>query len=230
MNRYMLALAAVIGLGAASCSDDVPGDGVDAKMYGTLKMASITAVVEEQNLGRDVDKSEMVVEIFKGDSLVHDPMIYGEMPEAVELEVGDGYCVKVHSPEPGEDADALGAPYYAGESEEFKIEHNLITEVETIRCTLSNVMVSVEVTEKLLEMLGSAATVEVTFNNETIVIDVENSDKTTAYFDAAEGEADMTAKLTGAMGDKSFVMEEIATVKGGGEHHSFSFTIKTVEG
>ena len=106
---------------------------------------------------------------------------YSTLPELPTFPVGDyKVVVRSHNVEPA----AWDAPYYEGE-QAFSIQANKITEVGQVVCHLSNIRVSVKLSEKLLAALDdkTAPVVKITSTGANS-LEFVPGEKKSAYFAA----------------------------------------------
>ena len=208
MKKYiylMLSLVMVSMLGA--CSKDNPFDIDSEKGTGKLLTASLKVRLATDGprnlLHRGVRFALPAVNDFtvefidtESGSVVRE-YNYAEMPEIVTLPVGH-YTAKAYYGE--NPAAAFDAPYYCGESEEFEIELDKITdEVAPIECKISNVRVSIEFEPELRAAIDNNAVVTVkvgeTGSLNFTVADVEAG--RSGYFAYAEGSHTLAATFVG---------------------------------
>ncbi len=230
MKKYIIALAAVAGLTAAGCSSEMPGDDNAGKKYGTLSMQSITCVIDETEMSRATSAEDFIVEIFKGENQVGESYTYGEMPEALILEVGDGYSVKVHSAELK--SSGFDVPYFKGAtSKDFSIKENVVQEIEPITCTLVNIKVTVDLSGLPDNLFSDAKTVEVKYNGEVLEFNENNFEQSGYFAPAEDPNAIMTADFSSKINGEEFKLptETYKDIKGG-THHIIAFNVKTSEG
>lgn len=223
----ILSAAATVALGA--CSDDWNPD--SANGYGTLNTEFGVSVDNAETTVADNSAAKakrlsragaskasatvilndfiVTVEDNKGNEV--QTWTYSTLPELPTFPVGDyKVVVRSHNVEPA----AWDAPYYEGE-QAFSIQANKITEVGQVVCHLSNIRVSVKLSEKLLAALDdkTAPVVKITSTGATS-LEFVPGEKKSAYFAA-------TAELTTLRVDFS------ASINGNVE--SFTKTIDNVE-
>lgn len=197
-----------IGLGLSlafsSCHNETPSGNGEPKT-GTVTLAGVEVSTAEdvtdteENLTGSkavVDVSNYVVEFYKqGATTPVNSYVYMDMPGTVELPEGV-YTVSVRS------HDIQKAewerPYFAGKSEEFKVEAEKLTEVQPILCTFQSLKVSVVFGEKLLAAMDSDVKVTVVANDEG-KLEYLPSDGRAGYFATVDGSATLVATFTGTV-------------------------------
>jgi len=109
-----------------------------------------------------VDVNQFLVTILNAENKPVERYTYSQMPEMIELEVGN-YTVVAESP----DYDFLmgDAPYYKG-SQPFTIKKDQVTILENVVCTLGNIKVELIVDNSLSSILDEYQ-VTATFNSST---------------------------------------------------------------
>ena len=232
MNKYIIALAAVAGLTVAGCSNEVPGDGKTA--FGTLSTASIALQVEDVITSRageeSVDTDNFFIEIKNDKDITVKEGILRDLPEAIILEEGN---YTVHACSPGELQEASWDPYYTGSSESFKIEENVITEIEPMMCKLVGTKVTVKLSEELEKIVSSDCTVIVAVESDSkasLTFDLDRiKDNAPGYFDALPGSKIGAIISCTVKGEEITIYEEWES-KQDTQHHIFEFKVKTSEG
>lgn len=122
---------------------------------GEVSLAKFTLSVEveigdiEFSRASDIDVSKYIITIkdAKGEEVGN--WIYGEMPEIISLAVGNYTVEAASSSQP---TTGINMPYYYGE-QEFTIEANKLTEVETIECKLANICVTFDFTDEFAKLI-----------------------------------------------------------------------------
>lgn len=198
----------ILGLGlslmASSCHDESPSDSGQEKK-GTVSLTGVeVSTAEDVDNTQEtlpgskavVDISQYIVEFYKqGASKPVETYAYIDMPGTVELAEGV-YTVSVRS------HDLQKAewekPYFAGESAEFRVEANKLTEVEPITCTFRSLKVSVVFGEKLRAAMESDVKVTVVANDEGR-LEYLPSDGRAGYFATVDGSATLVATFTGTV-------------------------------
>lgn len=198
----------VLGLGLSlaisSCHDETPTDDGKEKT-GTVSLMGVDVSTAEdvqdtqETLSGSkavVDVSDYIVEFYKqGSSSPVCKYDYVDLPGTVELAEGV-YTVTVRS------HDLQKAewekPYFAGKSEEFRVEANKLTEVDPITCTFQSLKVSVVFGEKLRAAMESDVKVTVVANDEG-KLEYLPSDGRAGYFATVDGSATLVATFTGTV-------------------------------
>jgi hypothetical protein len=234
MNKYIIALLSLFVMIATSCRDESWHHDGPGEKYGTLSTKSIALKIsgEENEIGRSDDNgehdlSEFIVEILDGSTVI-ERYSYKDLPEAISLPVGP-YSVKVRNTDVKE--AAWEDPYYTG-AQEFVIKENLVTEVETVVCKLSNIKVSIKVSDDLRQLMSDDCKLTVLANNVgELVYGLKEIDNATAgYFEYTTASNTLIATLTGTVDGKPLSLQTIYTDLAPGQHRIIYYSIKTVEG
>lgn len=199
---------------------------------GEVSLAKFTISVEveigdiEFSRASDIDVSKYIITIkdAKGEEVGH--WIYGEMPEIISLAVGNYTVEAASSSQP---TTGIDMPYYKGE-QEFTIEANKLTEVETIECHLANICVKLEFEKEFAELIEDdfQAVLKIGDNSVTMTKDdVENERK--AYLPAVseKNSLDITWKgtLDGEAKEGTMRQDDIKI----GEMHTVNFNLDKVD-
>lgn len=156
INNYINFICVAALLASTSCGNAGEPRQPDEQQYGLLSTGSlqIDAKVTGTPFSRaSIEDILFVMEIQKDGITVQETEFRDN--DIIEVPVGLGYTATVHCAE-AEEA-AFEAPYYEGETEAtFDIDNNRITELPVIRCQMKNIKVSVVITDRLSEVLGSA--------------------------------------------------------------------------
>ncbi len=147
---------------------------------------------------------------------------YTTMPELPTFAAGN-YTVTVrsHEVEPA----AWNAPYYEG-SQNFTIEADKVTEVETVVCTLANIRVSVKFTDKLLNAFDNPdeVTVKITSEGNNSLV-FTPSETRSGYFAALQNletlRIDFSASILGHTETFTKTVDNVAK----GQHRKITFDL-----
>lgn len=121
----------------------------------SIKMTYNTEPVVSVSRAAD-DLSEYVIGIYTTSGELVQEWTYSSMPEVFALPVGE-YTVKAHSPEVvGAQFDA---PYCEGESAEFEVKKDNVTDVGEIKCTLKSIKVTIEFDQKLKDLIDEGGVI-----------------------------------------------------------------------
>lgn len=153
MKNILFTLTVLMALLLSSCHSEEMRMKETGK--GEVSLAKFTISVEleigdiEFSRADDVDVSNFIITIkdAKGEEVGN--WIYGEMPEIISLAVGDYTVEAASSSQP---TTGIDNPYYKGE-QEFTIEANKLTEVETIECKLANICVTFDFTDEFAKLI-----------------------------------------------------------------------------
>lgn len=153
MKNILFTLTALMALLFSSCHSEEMRMKETGK--GEVSLAKFTISVEleigniEFSRASDIDVSKYIITIkdAKGEEVGN--WIYGEMPEIISLAVGNYTVEAASSSQP---TTGINKPYYKGE-QEFTIEANKLTEVETIECKLANICVTFDFTDEFAKLI-----------------------------------------------------------------------------
>ena len=182
MKYYHIALLAVtLASVATGCKDETWNyeDNGESK-HGTLSSRSIEYEVNAAAIvSRAASTDDFIVEITDGNSEVIDRYTYKELPDEIDMEVGD-YAVCVRTPEVYK--AAWDAPYYEG-VQTFTIKEDATTEVEKVICRLANVKVSVRMSDEFRQLVSDDCKLTVVANdNGELVYNLDDIDNGHAGF------------------------------------------------
>lgn len=230
MKNILFTLTAIMALLFSSCHSEEMRMKETGK--GEVSLAKFTISVEleigniEFSRADDVVISNFLITIkdAKGEEVGH--WIYGEMPEIISLAVGNYTVEAASSSQP---TTGIDNPYYKGE-QEFTIEANKLTEVETIECKLANICVAFVFTDEFAELIEDdfEAVLKIGDNSVTMTKDdVENERK--AYLPAVseKNSLDITWKgtLDGEAKEGTMRQDDIKI----GEMHTVNFNLDKVD-
>lgn len=203
---------------------------VDNRPEGSVNLASIKVEVEDASVATksgasSTDVNDFIVRIFDKDrdnKLVKE-WKYSEMPEVFSLKVGN-YNVAAYSHEqlPAE----FDRPFFYG-LQAFTIKENSFTDIETLRCVLRSIMVTVEYDDALQALLGDDVLASVCVGSGELQYDKNN--KQAGHF-IAQNDAQnlLTSTLKGTIdGEKVNISKAFPDVKAG-EHRIIKYTLKGV--
>ncbi|HAC20665.1 MAG TPA: hypothetical protein DCF91_01040 [Porphyromonadaceae bacterium] len=204
---------------------------VDNRPEGSVSLASIKLDLDldfgfkTKAEESSIDVNDFIVRIFDKD---HDNKLvkewkYSEMPEVFSLKVGN-YNVAAYSHEqlPAE----FDRPFIYG-MQSFVIKENSVTDIETLRCVLRSIMVTVEYDDALQALLGDDVLASVRVGTGELQYDKNN--KQAGHF-IAQNDAQnlLTSTLAGTIdGEKVNISKAFPDVKAG-EHRIIKYTLKGV--
>lgn len=197
---YILGIFIVSLFLFSACDREKMDFGNNADGYGQLNLSSMKLTVDVKatpvSRAATVDASNYIVSLYSenGETLISE-WKYSEMPEIFQLKVGS-YKLIAHSP--NTDGATLGEPYCEG-SRTFTIQKDQVTNIETIKCTLSSIMVVIQYEDDLKALLQDDAKVTVTVGEESLEF---TKDETLAgYFHAAKTGNVVDVKFAGTLED-----------------------------
>lgn len=224
MKKISYIFSLIVLLLTVSCSKENPfGDGTST---GTLSLSKmILKITNDESVktvsGRKtVDAGNFIVDILR-DGEVVESYTYSEMPGVIELKTGT-YTACAHSPE--NPAAAWDSPYYYGESEEFTIREDEITEAGTIECKFANVKVTILYTDELKEVMGSDCKVNVVVG-ESGSLDFTKTETRSGYFAYVQGSNTLVATFTGTVDGVSEENSRIHTDVAAGTHYKITYSL-----
>lgn len=220
---FVLSVAACMGL--ASCHDDNWNPGYTSDSEGAVSLASMSVDVDEAETlvsRAGVSTDAFIVEILdKKSGTVKRSYTYSSMPEVVSLAEGD-YTVSVRSHNL-KDAE-WEAPYYVGQAD-FSIEVGKITEIGTVKCTFSNIKVTVKYTKELASYMDDTAKVRVIANDRG-ELDYNATETRAGYFAAVDGSTTLVAEFSATIkGNDVKALKTFTDVKAG-QHYIITFSVK----
>ena len=204
---------------------------VDNRPEGNVSLASIKLDldidlgIKTKSGESSIDVDDFLIRIFdkdNGNKLVKE-WVYKEMPEVFSLKVGN-YNVAAYSHEqlPAE----FDRPFIYG-MQSFVIKENSVTDIETLRCVLRSIMVTVEYDDALQALLGDDVLASVRVGTGELQYDKNN--KQAGHF-IAQNDAQnlLTSTLAGTIdGEKVNISKAYPHVKAG-EHRIIKYTLKGV--
>lgn len=228
LNKLVVLLSCILLI--SSCHSEEMRMKETGKGEVSLAKFAISVEVEigdiEFSRASDIDVSNYIITIkdAKGEEVGH--WIYDEMPEIISLAVGNYTVEAASSSQP---TTGIDNPYYKGE-QEFTIEANKLTEVETIVCQLANICVTFDFTDEFAELIEDdfEAVLKIGDNSVTMTKDdVENERK--AYLPAVSenNSLDITWKgtLDGEAKEGTMRQDNIQA----GEMHTVNFNLDKVD-
>lgn len=195
MKHSITSFLLLFALMLAACDKEAPfpPDPQEGTGQLSLKASDLSVTNSEIVISRAIiDPSDFIVEIVDADGAVRNSYRYGDMPEVVTLPVGD-YVLRAHL---GDNKDAaFDEPYFYGELN-AKVEKDKVTEPGTIVCTLSNMKVTIIMTDELKEVLSDDAKVTVKAG-EHGSLDFLPSETRSGYFRHYPGSSTLVAVFSG---------------------------------
>lgn len=233
-KSYIYLMLSLIAL-FSSCSKENPFEVIVETEHGQVRKSALGIDVRDEEMvqtraDNEIKTDDFKISFFKNGSTTPKAVYrYGDMPDVVTLDKGK-YIVKA---EYGTDATAQWAPYYKGESEEFTIEPDKITDdIGEIICRLECVKVSILFAPILTQQMSEDSYVEVKVkDNESAALRFTKSHQQNAqsgYFHHEEG-VSLVAVFDGYVeGVHTIKTESISEVKKG-YHYKITFKLNTQE-
>lgn len=149
-------IISVVALIAVACNEDMPAE---KSTTGRVDLTSLVVSYDNApNIMRSTDVNDFNITIYKAsNSEKVAEWKYREMPDVFTLEAGL-YSIKVESHTPAD--AAWDMPYYTA-SKDFEIKVDKITSIGEIVCPLSNVKVTVEFSQDLIDVMSDDTKVNV---------------------------------------------------------------------
>lgn len=167
----------------SACDREKMDFGNNADGYGQLKLSSMKLTVNVNatpvSRANTVDASNYIVGIYSenGETLISE-WKYSELPEIFQLKVGK-YKAIAHAP--NKNVATFDAPYCEG-TKNFEILKDQVTNIETINCTLSCILVAIKYEENFKKLMGEEVDITVEVGDYSLKY---NKDETRAgYFPA----------------------------------------------
>lgn len=217
----------------SSCMNDEPDfgqeddksevfEGEGQISFAEVKLSVNVAVTTKGDASEDAKGYIIQIYSTKNNLLVKEYPKYSEMPEIITLEAGE-YRIEAlsHQVQSAE----WKKPFYKG-TQTFTIKKNEVTVINSIECTLQNIMVTVNFSNDLKELLKGDESVVVTIGSGELTFNKKDVDEGKAgYFKAAEVSNILIAKFQGTVdGEMVQMTENFINVKGG-EHRNIIFNL-----
>lgn len=185
---YILVILAVSLFTFTACDRENMDFGTETDAYGQVQLSSMKLFVDVNatplSRAASVDASNYIVGVYSkdGGTLISE-WKYSEMPEIFQLKVGE-YQVIAHSP--NADAAAFDEPYCEG-SVSFAITKDQVTNIETVKCTLHSIMVTIKYEDAFKELLGENVNIAVKVNKlNTELLNFTKDETRSGYFRGME--------------------------------------------
>lgn len=182
--NYIVYLLAVCLLVLSACDRENLDFGNAPDTYGKVSLASMKLSVNVNSTPSSriatVDASNYIVGIYRADNgTLISEWKYSEMPEIFLLKVGK-YKVIAHAP--NTDEAIFDEPYCRGEKS-FEILKDQVTNIESVQCTLSCIMVDIQYEEAFRNLLGDEVNIKVIVGKESL--NFSKDEARSGYFHAA---------------------------------------------
>lgn len=227
-------LAAALLIGACSCSQEEPFAGPEEGEGFLNRDAMAVEFKNAEHLVRsraDVNMGDFQVQIRRkaltGEGEVVKQYAYSEMPEIVALPVGEYTVNAVYGSNPYAEWDA---PYYLGNSE-FTIEANKITDdLEPVVCKLSNIRVTINFDQQLMESMGDDTKVTVKVGQTGSLDYTKESQGRSGYFAFTPGSQSITATFSGTIDGDEVNETKAYDNASPGNHYKINFALHQAGG
>lgn len=230
-------MAALMAVGAVSCGKEAPFSADTSQDKGRLLATSFKLSLNiAENMVRSnadaPDVSDFDVAFYKdGEADPEFSYKYGEMPEIVLLPVGSYVVRASYGGEYGDGVKAaFDAPFYLGESNQFSIEKDKVTDdIGTVVCRLSNVKVSILFDPELKAVMDADAKVSVTVGTNGTALDFSRDNERSGYFEFAEGSTTLAATFSGNVEDEPTTETKTYDNVSPGNHYRITFKLHRVD-
>lgn len=235
MKTKILSIIALLAvtLGLSACHDDVKPIITPENKTGQVRMSSLgidinnaEKVIESQSAKKsrtNIDLSDYKVTILQGGTQVKQ-WRYADMPEIFTLPAGD-YTVRVVSHEVKK--AAWDEPLFIGQKD-FTVINDDITDIGIVKCTLSNIKVTIVFDDSLRKKMGEDSKVTVVANDQGSLTYLPDETRA-GYFEALEGSSTMVAEFSGTVGQNKETFRVTITDAQPGQHHIITFKLKKAE-
>lgn len=222
---YSLAILTATALSLGSCADNWNGGEPSGNDFGQLSKHSIDVVNGENIISTasraGYDISNFIVTIRNSAGAQVGQWRYAEMPELVTLPVANGYTVDAYSHV--QEKAAWDAPYFESQPVTFNITKDKITEVETVKCKLANIKVTIKYSDDLRRALGSDCKVTVIANDEGSLEFLPDETRA-GYFQAIAGSTTLVATLSGTIDGSYAEVRTILNDVAAGHHRIITYS------
>ena len=226
MKTKIFSLLLLLGAAMTSCTDNWdPDTDIDAGK-GNLAKVNLSINNNEKPIDRSssVDDSNFLISVIDGSGKIVNEWVYREMPEVVELPVGQGYTVKAISHV--QQDQAWDMPYFEGISEPFAIANGEITKIGAINCKFANIAVTITFADDMKQIMSDDCKVTVVANDKGI-LEYSKEETRTGYFRAMADSKTLAATLSGTTvdGEALSVTHTYHNVEAG-NHYYINYSIK----
>lgn len=233
---YSFAAAAVALMSFTSCGDDNGLVPERAKEEGKLRTSALLPEVQngEMVIADDqrahkaprsraaIDLSDYIVTVDNAVGENVATWTYRTMPDLPTFPVG-AYTLTVRSCEV--EPAAWEKPYFLG-TETFEIKNGEITEVNTVKCVLSNIRVSVNFDDELKALCGPDVEVTVT-SLDAHALKFTPAETRSGYFEAVQNLSTLMVRFSGTVKgnaeDFTYTLKDIAP----GQHRKVNFSLRS---
>lgn len=227
-NRITLAAAGLLMFAASSCDGawTPPAEGEGSLDLGTMTVTNDDAeklVSSSASRADGEDLSQYTVRIRnKATSAIVKEWKYADMPEVIEMPVGD-YTVTAesHDVQPAE----WDKPYYLG-SADFTIESGKITNIGEVSCKFSSIKVTVVFEGEIIGYVGADS--KVTIEAGDTKLEYSPSETRAGYFKKLEGSSTMAVRFDGTLNGIETHTVFTNTDVTAGTHYRFTFSSKPI--
>lgn len=226
---YILSLLFLSLVSFAACDRETLDYGtqqpeVDNRPEGKVSVSGLQLTVNSQVKVKSssVDLSPFIIRVFdkdNGNKLVKEWQ-YGNMPEIFTLKVGN-YSIAAYS------HDQLPAeferPFYYG-VREFSVKENELTTVETLKCILRSIMVSVVFDNKLANLLESDVQTKVQIGEGQLIYEKGES-RAGHFYALSDTQNLLESSLSGTIDGEMINFNKAFSNVKAGEHRIIKFSL-----
>ncbi|MBD5224645.1 MAG: DUF4493 domain-containing protein [Bacteroidales bacterium] len=233
-TKYLSSLAVLaLAFGSSSCiSDQMPVESIDEGMLNTSSIVpevlNAEIIISEQNASRGAmsrdayDLSDFRITVEDSRGVPAAEWTYAAMPSLPTFPVGT-YTINVVSRD--EVHAEWDAPRFVG-SQTFVIRKNEVTNVETVVCKLSNICVSVQFDEALLNAAGEDLVVTVTSCDDAHSLSFTRETMNNKGYFHSEGQTTLAVRfygtVNGTLEDFPYTLQNVEA----GQHRKVSFSLR----
>lgn len=229
---YILSILCLSLLSFAACDRESLDYGtqkpeVDNRPEGKVSVAGLQVGVTTEPVVKStkIDLTPFIIRIFDkdhGNKLVNE-WAYGDMPEIFTLKVGN-YSIAAYS------HDQLPAeferPFYYG-VRDFTVKENELTSIETLKCILRSIMVTVVFDDELKQLLSPDVKTTVQLGEGQLIYQKDES-RAGHFYALNDNQNLLQSTLIGTIdGEPVNLSKAFPDVKAG-EHRIIKYTIKNV--
>lgn len=226
-NIFFVCLALLIFSFSSCHSEKMESDSTDVTGLVNLKSLKMEVDLKLDTIypksRAGVDVSGFLIAINNKEGVQVEQYTYSKMPEIISLPVGN-YTIIASSA--SEATNGFDAPFYKG-STTFAVEENKLTEVNSLTCTLANVMNSVEYADDLRALMSDDVVTTIKIGTNSLDIPVAETRKAYLVAPASTGVMEITLKGT-IDGEAVNVSERVENVKAG-QYNIIKFKLSPVD-
>ncbi len=218
-----LFLSAIIAFILPSCNDeDWNGDEL-LKTEGTLSLSSLNIEFSEVDTNgstntESIDVSNFIINIINQQSQIINTWNYKNIPDEIILKTGE-YTIEVKSHDT--ETALWETPYYYG-SHKIRVTENETHAIDNITCSLSNVIISINYSDDLFQLLNENSNVKISLGNATL--EYSRDEVRAGHFILPSASSVVIAEMSAIIDNETFtVIKNIPNIEIG-KHYVISFS------